>query len=130
MPWTYPPELADALLGFGLRPTPATPPLVVRDALNDLYRYELRRMRDQLRAGNIPKADYIDSGHRHPEALLAAHAAAARVGRNLPYLMGTPHAGPDGAARYCCPTGARTARPGRAAVTWPASTTTSPPTMT
>ena len=58
--WTYPRELAEALLRFGLRPKPWTPPLVVRDALNDLYRYELRRMRNELRAGQIPKADYID----------------------------------------------------------------------
>ncbi len=58
--WTYPPELAEALLAFGLRPTPATPPLLVRDALNDLYRFELRRMRDRLRAGDIQKPDYID----------------------------------------------------------------------
>jgi hypothetical protein len=58
--WTYPPELAEALLAFGLRPTPATPPLLVRDALNDLYRFELRRMRDRLRAGDIQKPAYID----------------------------------------------------------------------
>jgi hypothetical protein len=58
--WTYPPELVEALLRFGLRPTRATHPLFVRTALNDLYRYELRRMRDRLKAGEIPKADYID----------------------------------------------------------------------
>ena len=60
MRWTYPPELADVLLTFGLRPTGATPPSLVRDALSDLYRYELRRMRERLRAGEIPKPDYID----------------------------------------------------------------------
>jgi hypothetical protein len=58
--WTYPPELMDALAGLGLRPHTGTPPLVVRDALNDLYRYELRRMRNELRAGRIAKPDYID----------------------------------------------------------------------
>jgi len=30
----------------------------VRDALNDLYRFQLRRMRDQLRAGQIAAGDY------------------------------------------------------------------------
>jgi hypothetical protein len=30
----------------------------VREALNDLYRYEIRRLRDRLRAGDFPKADY------------------------------------------------------------------------
>jgi hypothetical protein len=58
MAWTYPPEFIEALAGFGLAPTSQTPPSLLRDALNDLYRYELRRMRDQLRAGRIQKADY------------------------------------------------------------------------
>jgi hypothetical protein len=58
--WQYPPDLADALASFGLAPGPATPPSVVRDQLNDLYRFELRRMRDRLRGGAIPAADYID----------------------------------------------------------------------
>jgi len=58
--WTYPDELRDTLLNFGLAPTAATPPSVVRDAMNDLYRYELRRMRDRLRAGVIEKAAYLD----------------------------------------------------------------------
>jgi hypothetical protein len=58
-PWTYPPELLSALEGLGLRPTSETPPGVVRDALNDLYRYELRRMRDRLVAGEIARSDYL-----------------------------------------------------------------------
>jgi hypothetical protein len=58
-PWSYPPEFLDALATLGLAPTAATPPAIVRDALNDLYRYELRRMRDELRLGRIPKAEYL-----------------------------------------------------------------------
>jgi hypothetical protein len=58
--WNYPIELLAALGDLGLAPRTATPPAVVRDALNDLYRYELRRMRDALRAGAIAKPDYID----------------------------------------------------------------------
>jgi hypothetical protein len=58
--WLYPPELVDALAGFGLAPTSATPPVVVRDQLNDLYRYELRRMRTRLLAGEIPRPEYVD----------------------------------------------------------------------
>lgn len=58
--WTYPPELRQALGFLGLAPQAHTPPAVVRGALNDLYRYELRRMRDRLRAGEILKADYLD----------------------------------------------------------------------
>ena len=59
MPWIYPPELRAALAGFGLVPTPASSPGFVRDALSDLYRYELRRLRDRLLAGQIAKADYV-----------------------------------------------------------------------
>jgi hypothetical protein len=58
--WQYPRELGDALALFGLAPRPSTPPSVVRDQLNDLYRFELRRMRDRLRAGAIPKPDYLE----------------------------------------------------------------------
>jgi hypothetical protein len=59
--WTYPPELLAALERFGLLPTAETPPRLVRDALSDLYRYEIRRLRARLLAGEFPKADYI--GH-------------------------------------------------------------------
>ena len=58
--WNYPDELLLALGAFGLAPGRETPPSVVRDALNDLYRYELRRMRDALLAGRIAKPDYLD----------------------------------------------------------------------
>jgi hypothetical protein len=57
--WTYPRELLDALATFGLAPRPETPPRFVRDQLNELYRYEIRRLRDQLRAGIVQKPDYV-----------------------------------------------------------------------
>ena len=59
--WTYPAELRDALLSFGISPRPETSPRFVRDQLSDLYRYEIRRLRDRLLAGEFPKQDYI--GH-------------------------------------------------------------------
>lgn len=58
--WTYPLDLAGALTRFGLAPTSRTPPRLVRSALNALYRYELRRLRDRLLGGEIPKPEYID----------------------------------------------------------------------
>ena len=58
--WTYPEELREALARFGLAPNTTTPPGLVRDALSDLYRYELRRLRDRLRAGGIEKTAYVD----------------------------------------------------------------------
>ena len=60
MSWKYPPELTDALAGHGLAPRSDTPPALVRDAVNDLYRYELRRMRDDLRGSALDKEAYLE----------------------------------------------------------------------
>jgi hypothetical protein len=57
--WEYPEEFLEVLPTFGLKPTAGTPPLVVRDALNDLYRYEIRRLRECRLAGTIAKVDYV-----------------------------------------------------------------------
>jgi hypothetical protein len=56
----YPVEFLMSLAAFGLAPTPETPPAVVRDALNDLYRYELRTARDRLRAGAFERSRYLE----------------------------------------------------------------------
>jgi hypothetical protein len=58
--WQYPPELATALGAFGLAPRTGTPPALVRDQLNDLYRFELRRMRGRLLAGDFLRPEYLD----------------------------------------------------------------------
>ena len=41
------------LLSFGLKPGATTSPSVVRTALNDLYRFEIRSLRDRCRAGEF-----------------------------------------------------------------------------
>ena len=48
-----------ALARVGIVPRDETSPEFIREHLNDLYRYELRRLRDNHRAGRISKADYI-----------------------------------------------------------------------
>lgn len=58
-PWRYPPELAEALGAFGLAPSSRSHPLEVRTALNGLYRYELRRLRDRLLARQLEKPEYV-----------------------------------------------------------------------
>jgi hypothetical protein len=58
--FAYPPEFLESLASFGLAPTPSTPPALVRDALSDLYRYELRVLRQRLLAGDVPKDRYQD----------------------------------------------------------------------
>ena len=60
MPYVYHPEILDTLAGHGLAPRPDTPPPVVRGALSNLYRYEIRRLRDSLLAGRVKKEHYID----------------------------------------------------------------------
>jgi hypothetical protein len=59
--WTYPPEFLESLGSFGLAPTASTPPLLVREAIDELYRYELRRLRERLRERGIEKTDYHDA---------------------------------------------------------------------
>ena len=59
--YTYPQEILDELAGHGLMPRPGTPPQLLRDAVRDLYKYEIRRLRDRFLAGGIPKPEY--SGH-------------------------------------------------------------------
>ena len=58
--YDYAPEALDVLAGHGLCPGPGTPPSLVRDALSDLYRFEIRRLRQRLLNGEFPKADYVD----------------------------------------------------------------------
>ena len=57
--WTYSPELLEALGRFGIAPRQETPPRLVRDQLSDLYRWEIRRLRQRLLAGEFPKAEYV-----------------------------------------------------------------------
>ncbi len=56
----YHPWVLQALSEHGACPTAATPPELVREFLNDLYRYELRRLRAALLAGAFPRPEYFD----------------------------------------------------------------------
>jgi hypothetical protein len=50
----FKPEILDELARHGLRPTSTTPPAKLREQINDLYRYEIRKLRDRCRAGEFP----------------------------------------------------------------------------
>jgi hypothetical protein len=54
---TYRPDILDALAVHGLRPRPDTTPERLREAVNDLYRHEIRRLRDRCRAREFPVKD-------------------------------------------------------------------------
>jgi hypothetical protein len=57
----YAATVLEALAAHGLRPRPETPPRALRDAVNDLYRYEIRTLRDRCRAGEFPSSEL--AGH-------------------------------------------------------------------
>jgi len=60
MEYRYWRRVLEELETHGIRPRSTTPPELVHEFLNDLYRYELRQLRDRLRRGEIPKEGYID----------------------------------------------------------------------
>ena len=70
MAYRYQRVILEELARFGVFPTAETPPALVHEFINDLYRFELRRLRARLVAGEIPKADYtshvIDLRRRYP----------------------------------------------------------------
>jgi hypothetical protein len=53
-------DVLEQLERHGVRPTTATRPELVHEFVTDLYRYELRRLRDRLVRREIPKAGYFD----------------------------------------------------------------------
>lgn len=54
----YRASVIDALSRHGVMPGPGTPPHLVREFVNDLYLFEIRRLRDRMRSGLIPKDEY------------------------------------------------------------------------
>lgn len=60
MPFEYAPEALEILAGHGLCPAPHTHPRIVREGLSDLYRYEIRRLKQRLLAGAFPREEYND----------------------------------------------------------------------
>jgi hypothetical protein len=60
MAYHYKTEILEQLRVHGIRPTPETRPELVHEFVNDLYRYELRRLRDRLLRREVQKAHYYD----------------------------------------------------------------------
>jgi hypothetical protein len=58
LPFQYRPEIVTQLLAHGVRPVARTRPGLVFRFVNDLYRYELRRLKDARVAGRIGAAEY------------------------------------------------------------------------
>lgn len=53
----YRPEVLDELARHGLVPRPETTPARLREQINDLYRIEIRGLRDRCRAGEFTTAE-------------------------------------------------------------------------
>ena len=70
MPYRYQPVILEELARFGVFPTEATPPTLVHEFINDLYRFELRRLRARFSSGEIPRGDYaahvVELRRRYP----------------------------------------------------------------
>lgn len=70
MEYRYTHDVLDQLAVHGVKPTAATPPELVHEFINDVYRYELRRVRDRFRRREIPKSDYyarvVEVRRRYP----------------------------------------------------------------
>jgi hypothetical protein len=53
----YRPDVVDELARHGLAPHPDTRPALLREQINDLYRFEIRALRDRCRAGEFPTTE-------------------------------------------------------------------------
>ena len=58
--YRYRADVLEQLARYGIQPTPSTPPELVHEFVSDLYRFELRRLRDRLVRKEIPKVGYYD----------------------------------------------------------------------
>jgi hypothetical protein len=54
----YRPDVLAHLERHGVRPTPQTPPQLVRDYVRDLYKYEIRVLRERYIRQEFSKQDY------------------------------------------------------------------------
>jgi len=58
-PFRYRADVLELLLQHGVRPTDRTRPELAHEFVSDLYRHELRRLRDRLVRREFPKHEYF-----------------------------------------------------------------------
>jgi hypothetical protein len=58
--YRYKLEVLEQLSRHGVAPTPTTPPATARSVVNEIYRYELRLLRDRYLVGEFSKQAYYD----------------------------------------------------------------------
>ena len=57
-PFQYREDVLAHLLRHGVRPTPRTSPELVREFVRDLYRYEIRALRERMLREEFPRQEY------------------------------------------------------------------------
>jgi hypothetical protein len=60
MTFAYRDDVLQELWRHGVQPTPSTPPELVHEFVSDLYRFEIRRLRDRFVRKEIPREGYAD----------------------------------------------------------------------
>jgi hypothetical protein len=78
MTYRYKPEILAQLANHGVIPKSTTPPADARAVVNDIYRYELRLLRDRYLVGEFSKQEYygrvVEIRNRYPVmAVLTRH---------------------------------------------------------
>jgi len=75
--YQYRPDVLHDLERHGVRPLPHTPPERVREFVRDLYKFEIRRLRDRMVRNEFPKAEYATrvDGLRRAYPVLALQPA-------------------------------------------------------
>ena len=58
--YRYRADVLEQLSRHGIQPTPSTRPELVHEFVSDLYRFEIRRLRNRLVRNEIPKVGYYD----------------------------------------------------------------------
>ena len=75
-PFRYRTDVLEHLWAHGVQPTERTPPERVRDYVRDLYKYEIRCLRERYLRREFPKLEYSERvdrlRRRYP--VLARHA--------------------------------------------------------
>ena len=56
----YRPDVLSALWRHGVQPTSRTDPELVRAYVRDLYKYEIRKLRERYLQNEFPKQEYWD----------------------------------------------------------------------
>jgi len=60
MTYTYRADVLEQLWRHGVHPTSHTPPELVHEFVSDLYRFEIRRLRNRYVRKEIPREGYAD----------------------------------------------------------------------